>query len=80
MAGIGDLFGMMGKIKDIQANMQRIQDECLQDQVDVEATFCFEKCDRGPSVRIGEKVVTHCTVDAAWNAIQEQLGEVPATQ
>lgn len=58
--------------------MQRIQDEGLQDQVDVEATFCFEKCDRGPSVRIGEKVVTHCTVDAAWEAILEQLGRVPA--
>lgn len=60
--------------------MQRIQDEGLQDQVDVEATFCFEKCDRGPSVRIGEKVVTHCTVDAAWEAILEQLSHTTATR
>ena len=27
MAGIGDFMGLMGKVKDIQANMQRIQEE-----------------------------------------------------
>ncbi len=57
--------------------IRRIQTEGLQDQVDVEATFCFEKCDRGPSVRVGEKVITHCDLEMAWQAIQEQLAEVP---
>ena len=60
--------------------MDRIQTEDLQDQVDVEATFCFEKCDRGPTIRIGEQVITHCDLDTAWNAIQEQLKSVPAAQ
>ena len=58
--------------------MARIQAENLQDQVDVEATFCFEKCDRGPTIRVGEQVITHCDLETAWNAIQAQLQDVPA--
>jgi len=30
MAGIGDLMGIMGKVQDIQKNMQRIQEEMQQ--------------------------------------------------
>lgn len=58
--------------------IRRIQAEGLQDQVDVEATFCFEKCDRGPSVRIGHELVHHCDLEKAWNAIQTQLAGASA--
>ena len=34
MAGIGDLSGMLGKVKDMQANMQRMQDELAQRTVE----------------------------------------------
>jgi NADH-quinone oxidoreductase subunit G len=53
--------------------IRRIQTDAIQDRVDVEATFCFESCDRGPSVRIGNEVIHHCDLDKAWKAIQEQL-------
>lgn len=53
--------------------IRRIQTEGLQDQVDVEATFCFERCDRGPSVKVGDQLITHCTLETAWDAIQEHL-------
>ena len=34
MAGIGDLSGMLGKVKDMQANMQRMQEELAQRTVE----------------------------------------------
>jgi len=57
--------------------MERIQSQGLQEQVDVEATFCFEKCDRGPSVRVGETVLTHCDLETAWATIEQELANVP---
>jgi ferredoxin len=53
-------------IKHVQANN-------LVDSVKVEATFCFEQCDRGPTVRIGEEVINHCTYEAACQAIESKL-------
>ena len=41
--------------------------------VNVSASFCFEKCDRGPTVRIGEQVIEHCTLDQAVRAVGTHL-------
>ena len=53
--------------------MKRIEQEGLTKAVDIKATFCFEKCDRGPTVTVGDSVIERCTVDAAWQAIQSRL-------
>ena len=50
-----------------------VQDECLMDQVELEATFCFERCDRGPTVRVGSQTLEHCTLAMACEAIQSEL-------
>jgi NADH-quinone oxidoreductase subunit G len=44
--------------------------------VEVQATFCFEQCDRGPTVRIGDHVQTHCTVELACQLIDSQLAAI----
>lgn len=41
--------------------------------VGVEATFCFENCDRGPTVHVGEQTLHHCTLDMAREAIAGEL-------
>lgn len=41
--------------------------------VSVGASFCFEKCDRGPTVRVGELVIERCTPEAAISAIERQI-------
>ena len=41
--------------------------------VDLKATFCHEKCDRGPVVRVNGRVLTRCTVTEALQAVQEEL-------
>jgi NADH-quinone oxidoreductase subunit G len=43
------------------------------DTVEIQATFCFEHCDRGPTVRVGEQVIEHCTYDMACDAIEQAL-------
>jgi NADH:ubiquinone oxidoreductase subunit E len=41
--------------------------------VQPQATFCFEACDRGPTVQIGEQVLHHCTYEQALDAIEAAL-------
>ncbi len=45
----------------------------LEDQVELGATFCFEKCDQGPVVRIGDETLTHCTRVKAIETLTEKL-------
>jgi NADH-quinone oxidoreductase subunit G len=49
--------------------LEYIRTHNLNDAVNVSASFCFEKCDRGPTVRIGETVLEKCTIDMAIEAI-----------
>ena len=55
-----------------------VQDQGLSDTVEVNATFCFERCDRGPTVAVGDTVIEKCTFDKATAAIQEALENVVA--
>jgi NADH-quinone oxidoreductase subunit G len=48
----------------------------LDDQVNVSASFCFEKCDRGPTVRIGEMVIEKCTIEKVMEAIRRSSYKV----
>jgi len=45
----------------------------LADEVDVRASFCFEQCDRGPTVVIGDEVIHKCTFDRACQALNDAL-------
>lgn len=42
-------------------------------RVSINATFCYERCDRGPVVKIGAEVLEHCTLDMARTAIRQHL-------
>jgi len=57
----------------LQALMRDIQAEGLEDRVDLEATFCFETCNRGPTVRVGDEVFERCTHETARNAMRAAL-------
>ena len=45
----------------------------LEDRVSLSATFCFEQCDKGPVVRIGDETITHCTRLKAVEALTQKL-------
>jgi NADH-quinone oxidoreductase subunit G len=61
----------------LNALTERIQQHGLKDRVQVSATFCFEACDRGPNVRMGETSLFRCTLDSAWDAILKELEATP---
>ena len=58
----------------LQKILEYIGIHSLEGKVGVSASFCFEKCDRGPTVRIGDTVIEGCTIDAAALAIEGSLG------
>ena len=53
--------------------MRHVEDHNLQDQVDVRASFCFEQCDKGPTVVVGDKLIHKCTFNQACTALNEAM-------
>ena len=53
--------------------LEQVADGQLGDQVDVCASFCFEKCDQGPTVRVDGQQIQHCTGQKACAAMRERL-------
>ncbi len=45
----------------------------LKNRINVSASFCFEACDRGPVIRVGERVVEQCTVEKATEVIAREV-------
>lgn len=60
----------------LKSLVEYIDSRGLDDVVEVQATFCFEKCDRGPTVRVGEHVQEHCTLEMACQLIDAQLAAI----
>jgi NADH-quinone oxidoreductase subunit G len=64
------LKGSQKLLRDI---LDHIRSNGLHSSVKVGASFCFETCDRGPVVRIGEEVIEKCTFDKARDAITRMV-------
>jgi NADH-quinone oxidoreductase subunit G len=55
--------------------LDQVQKEGLQDRVDIRASFCFEKCDHGPTVSVDGSQIQWCTAAAAKTEITQKLKE-----
>jgi len=53
--------------------LSQVQERNLQDQVQISASFCFENCDRGPTVSVNGRKIPHCTAEAARAEIDGKL-------
>lgn len=53
--------------------VHHVEDQGLADVVDVRASFCFEQCDRGPTVVIGDNIMHKCSFDQACLAVNDAL-------
>ncbi len=58
--------------------LKKAEEEGLADFVDVSATFCSEKCDKGPTVHVGEDVLTHATLDRVMSLIRPRVSSLKA--
>ncbi|NLC55388.1 MAG: 2Fe-2S iron-sulfur cluster binding domain-containing protein [Armatimonadetes bacterium] len=77
---IGTSCMVRGSQRLLQALVEHIEERGLVDAVDVKATFCFERCDRGPTVAIGDTVIERCTVQKAFEALEQALAEARAPE
>jgi len=50
----------------------------LQEYVDVSATFCSERCDKGPTVHVGGETLHKATADAVMALIEPKVGALAA--
>jgi NADH-quinone oxidoreductase subunit G len=64
------LKGSQEVIRDV---LQCVDAQQLQDQVEVSASFCFEKCDQGPTVRVDGQQIQRCNGQKACAAMRECL-------
>jgi len=56
-----------------------VNDAKLADRVDIRATFCHERCDRGPTVSIAGRILERCTAEQARATVLAAVeGRLPA--
>jgi NADH-quinone oxidoreductase subunit G len=63
------LKGAQGLLREI---LEYINANGLEDRVNVGASFCFETCDKGPVIRVGETTIEACTPEKAAQAIRRE--------
>jgi len=69
------LRGSQDLLRDLLAHVKATG---VKERVDIRATFCHERCDRGPTVSIAGQFLEHCTADMARAALAAALaGGVP---
>ena len=57
----------------IQGLMKHVEANDLGDRVHVQATFCFELCEVGPNVAIGETIISQATLEKVVHALRAEL-------
>ena len=73
---VGTSCYVRGSQKLMEQTLDYVKTAGLDDAVEVRATFCFEQCDRGPTVRIGQTVLNKCTVEQVRDELQKQTARV----
>ncbi len=73
---VGTSCFLNGSQEILKGLMDFVEREGLEDRVDLRATFCMEECGKGPSVRIGNDVINHCTLNTAVTTLKAQLDPV----
>jgi len=63
------LKGSQKLLRDI---LEHIRVKGLGARVNVKASFCFEKCDKGPTIKVGSRIIDGCTIEKAIEAIKRE--------
>lgn len=64
---------LRGSQKLMRSLLDYLKKNGLTETVDVKASFCFEQCDRGPTVNINGRVVEKCTLETLRQEIESSL-------
>jgi NADH-quinone oxidoreductase subunit G len=61
---------LKGSQKLLRQILGEIQSKSIDVKVNVKASFCFEKCNSGPTIKVGNKIIDGCTIEKALKAIK----------
>lgn len=75
---VGTSCMIRGSQQLLHSLIEHIEGNGLQDAIDIKATFCFERCDRGPTVSVGGNVIEKCTIEKACKALDKELDKAKA--
>ncbi len=65
---------LKGSQKLLHDVLEHIRENDLNDLVNVSASFCFERCDRGPTIKVGDEVIERCTPQMVKEIIDREAG------
>ena len=57
--------------------LREVEEHGLQDRVEIRASFCFEKCEKGPTLDLGGRLIHRCKPADAVAALRAKLEESP---
>jgi NADH-quinone oxidoreductase subunit G len=70
---VGTSCFLKGSQEVLSAIIKRVEEKELTGIVSVSATFCSEKCSKGPTVHVGDKVITKAKPEDVFKEIRAQL-------
>ncbi|MBU1107771.1 MAG: [FeFe] hydrogenase, group A [Candidatus Riflebacteria bacterium] len=70
---VGTNCYLKGSQNILKALTKDIEDQGLTETVDIQATFCFEKCGEAPNVMVGDQLISKCTIEKARVALNAEL-------
>lgn len=70
---VGTNCYLKGSQSILKALTHDIENRGLSNEVDIQATFCFEKCGEAPNVMIGDQLISRCTVEKARTILETEL-------
>lgn len=70
---VGTNCFMRGSQEILKKTLEHIDARNLSEIVDIKANFCMENCDKGPSVSIGNKIISKADISTVINELDEQI-------
>ena len=68
-----------GSQSTLQSLLEHVEEHGLEETVRVTGSFCFERCEHGPTVQVGDTVLSHCSADCAIKTLKSQLNGTNGT-
>jgi NADH-quinone oxidoreductase subunit G len=67
---------LRGSQKILKSILDFVESKKISDKVEVKASFCFEKCSRGPVVSVGSTVIEQATAEAVSKVIESEVKKI----
>jgi NADH-quinone oxidoreductase subunit G len=77
---VGTSCFVRGSSQLLRGLLRDVAERGIEDAVDIRASFCFEQCDRGPTVTVAGERIERCTFEMARDALDAALDRSPLAE